>query len=60
MGLDFIVIDKGDISAFRNYLNKERERWSQMSRSVVTPTLRLKQRTLHTIFFTGVSLFVLP
>jgi hypothetical protein len=60
MGLDFIVIDKGHFSAFKNYLNKERKRWSQVSRSVVIPTLRLKQRTLHTVSFTGVSVFVLP
>jgi len=44
VGLDFIVIDKGDFSAFRNYLNKELERWSQVSRSVFIPTLRWKQR----------------
>jgi hypothetical protein len=46
MGLDFVVIKKGDFSAFRNYLNKELERWSQVSRSVVIPTFILKQRTL--------------
>jgi hypothetical protein len=43
MDLDFIVIDKGDFSAFRNYLNKELERWS---RSVFMATLKWKQRTL--------------
>jgi len=60
MCLDFIVIYKGDFSAFRNYLNKESERRSQVSRSVVIPTLRLKQRTLQTISYTVVFAFVLP
>lgn len=59
MGLDFIVIDKGDFSAFRNYLNKELERKSPVSRSLVIPTLRMKQRTLHAISLTGVSAFVI-
>jgi hypothetical protein len=59
MGLDFIVIDKGDFFAFRNYLNKELERWSQARRSVVIPTqTETKNFTYH--FFTGVSAFVLP
>jgi hypothetical protein len=60
MGLDFIVINKGDFSAFRNYLIKYREQCIQVSLSVFIPILRLRQRTLQTISYPGVSVFVLP
>jgi hypothetical protein len=60
MGLDFIVIDKRDFSAFRNYLNKEGVQWSQVIRSIFIPILRLKQRTLQTVSYIGVVVIGLP
>jgi hypothetical protein len=60
MGLDFIVIDKGDFSAFRNYLNKERVQWSQVSHSIFISILRLKQRTLQAVSYIEVVVICLP